>query len=164
MSDAVRSAAMTRVKIAFEEVQAPGSCISLEKGEARDNVPSTFVLKIAHDIRETIEPFRQVWDDRYSQAPSNPPQSIKPQVHQYLVNVFNQIPVTQRTGILLIVEGLDYCDDQILDQIFECFETCVRNLPMCFLISSAPQRSIQERLQQLSLAGRAGPINDDWNL
>jgi hypothetical protein len=148
---------MMRVVAAFEAFEAPGSYIPFLEDQARENIQSTLVLDIARDVCRTIEPFRRVWDDKYSQGPLALPQSIKSQVHELLVDTFKEIPVIQRKAILFMVEGLEYCDDQALDQVFECFETCVRNLPVCFLVSSLPQRSIQRRLQRLSFACMAGP-------
>ncbi|EAU85846.2 hypothetical protein CC1G_05063 [Coprinopsis cinerea okayama7 len=73
---------------------------------------------------------------------------LRHQMGKLLVPTFFVIDPTQQKPLLVVLDGLDKCDDFALKALFELIEEAILHLPICFFISSTETKVLTAYLRQ----------------
>ncbi|RXW14655.1 hypothetical protein EST38_g11207 [Candolleomyces aberdarensis] len=151
-TDIQRTLVMLHLAKTWAAYAAPGFALNFHNQSKRQNIKSTLVPSMGQDICRCLDAFDEQWErHNIPERLGVPIESIEEQVAT-LTNVFGAIPLIQRKAILIMVDGLECCSEEETEDIFGCFEACFRGLPVCFLISSSPEKPLGQHLERLSSA------------
>ncbi|KAJ2915697.1 hypothetical protein MD484_g4720, partial [Candolleomyces efflorescens] len=141
---------MRHIEKAFTTLSAPKCTIQLSDTYfARKQLRETLVPTLGRDIAQHIDSFKESgWDSNLKMEMSGIG-DVSEQVRHILAVGFCTVPLKERKAFLIMVEGLEHCNKDALDLMFEFLEACVLLLPTCFLISSAPDENLEKRISRL---------------
>ncbi|KAM6491555.1 hypothetical protein JOM56_012947 [Amanita muscaria] len=106
---------------------------------------------IAWQLAFSIPPTKDVIVDALNKTPHLPTKAVEPQFEQLVAHPFKPNNIASQTAPVVIIDGVDECSDEKLQQRFlTVIGNAVKNhqVPLRFLIISRPEALIEETLNK----------------